>query len=269
MLPDWPVRWCAGSADVRTGSETETDIETQTPNDFDPASRSEDRNADTDWLAIARTLESIGRLKRLARTGWLDRGVPELATESVADHSFRVALLSWMVATTYPTEYGNHAGIDPGRVLLIALAHDLPEAFAGDPTPYAPGDVPPETDPAARRAFLQQRRERDPARAAAKRAAEAASMDRLLADVPAAIADQLGGAWREYEAQATPEARLVKQADKLETYLQSREYLADDPDLPMGSFALQIADPDTLPDASMRALRDAIDLAPGEEDDRP
>ena len=218
-----------------------------------------DRSDGPDWDAIARTLSAIGRLKQTRRTGWLDRGVPALETESVADHSFRVALLAWTVATTYPFNGKNQRRLNPDRVLFIALAHDLPEAFAGDPTPYAPEDVPPESDPVARRAFLEQRQQRGTARSADKRAAEEASMARLLDGLPAALAGQLGGAWREYEEQSTPEARLVNQADKLETYLQSREYLADDPDLPMGSFAREVADTATLPDQALRSLRDAIE----------
>lgn len=206
------------------------------------------------WAALAGTLRAVGRLKRLPRAGWLDRGVPPGETESVADHAFRVALLAWLVAGTGAAE----GRPDPARTLLIALAHDLPEAYAGDATPYAPEDIPPVDDPAARRAFLDRRQERPADRAAAKRAAEAAALDRILTGLPATVADPLRAAWREYEAQATPEARLVKQADRLETWLQSREYLATDPDLPMASFALQILDPETLPDPALRALRDAI-----------
>jgi len=225
----------------------------------DPLADMSNRSDEPDWDAIARTLTAIGRLKRTPRTGWLDRGVPALTTESVADHAFRVALLAWMVAATYPTNSVKGHNVNPARVLLIALAHDLPEAFAGDPTPYPPEDVPPESDPAARRAFLERRQERNPARTAEKRRAERTAMVRLLDGLPASVANQLGDAWREYEEQSTPEARLVKQADKLETYLQSREYLADDPDLPMGSFAREVADPAALPDPTMRTLRDAIE----------
>jgi putative hydrolase of HD superfamily len=209
-----------------------------------------------DWAAMATTLSAIGNLKRTPRTGWLDRGVPPADTESVADHAFRVALLAWVVAMTPGSaEAGT---VDPARVLLVALAHDLPEALAGDPTPYAQSDIPDDSDPVARRAFLDRRQERDPARTAAKRDAEARAMAALVARLPAPVAEGLREAWREYEDQVTPEARLVRQADRLETYLQSREYLADDPALPMRSFALQVEDPATLPDARMRALRDAI-----------
>ena len=42
-------------------------------------------------------IEAIGRLKEVPRTGWLDRGIPADETESVADHSFGVALLAWLL----------------------------------------------------------------------------------------------------------------------------------------------------------------------------
>lgn len=217
----------------------------------------ENRASLSGWGAVAQTLTTLGRLKRLRRTGWLDRGVPVELAESVADHTFRVALLSWMVAIERRGD--SEAAVDPSRVLLIALAHDLPEAIAGDPTPYGRSAVPPSSDPPARRAFLQRRQERDPGLAVEKRRAETLAMESLLAELPVSIAEQLRGAWREYEEQSTPDARLVKQADRLETFLQSREYLAEDPALPMASFALQVADPTTLPDSAMRELRDAIE----------
>lgn len=207
------------------------------------------------WDAVATMLTTAGRLKRTPRQGWLDRGVPGSATESVADHAFRVALTAWVVGSG-PASAGDQ--VDPARVLLVALAHDLPEAIAGDPTPYAPESVPAGDDPAARRAFLDQRQERDPARAEAKREAEAAAMAELVAGLPGTVGETLLGAWREYEEQWTPEARLVRQADRLETWLQSREYLRDDPSLPMRSFQLQVDDPATLTDERMVALREAI-----------
>ncbi|HEV2528036.1 MAG TPA: HD domain-containing protein [Thermomicrobiales bacterium] len=226
-----------------------------------------------DWAALAKMLSTVGRLKQTPRTGWLDRGVAPAATESVADHAFRVALLAWAVAQL-PGEdrMENHGAIaDPGRVLLLALAHDLPEAIAGDPTPYRSEDIPAGDDPAARRTFLDQRQERNPERAAVKRAAEVAAIDQLLAGLPPDIRETLHDAWWEYEEQRTPAARLVKQADRLETYLQSREYLRDDPSLPMRSFALQIDDPATLPDDRMRSLRDAITdgVRATDQDDEP
>jgi len=199
--------------------------------------------------ALARFLRRVGRLKTLPRTGWLDRGVSPAEAESVADHTFRVALLAWLAAHD-----ADDPTLDPDRVLKLALVHDLAEAVTGDPTPYDPTALP--ADPNARRAFLDGRHRRDPTRAAAKRAAEDAAVADLLADLPPALAAELADLWRELVAGASPAARFVKQADKLETFLQSREYLAADPDRPMASFAAEVAEDVRHP--ALAALRDAI-----------
>ena len=202
---------------------------------------------------LAHFLHRVGRLKTVPRTGWLDRGVPAAQAESVADHSFRVALLAWLAAQAA----GNHGpALDADRVLKLALVHDLAEAMTGDLTPYDPTAVPAAADPAARRDFLERRQVRDPARAAAKRAAEAAAFADLLADLPPPLTAELNQLWAELEAGETAEARFVKQADKLETYLQSREYIAADPTRPMASFAVEVAE--VIGHPTLVGLRDAI-----------
>ncbi len=200
---------------------------------------------------LARFLHRVGRLKALPRTGWLHRGVPPGDAESVADHSFRTALLAWLAAAAEPA-------LDRERVLKLALTHDLAEALAGDPTPYDPAGLPASTDVAARRAFLNRRLVRSDARRAAKQAAEAAAMETLAADLPPPLAAELATLWAELDEGTTPEARFVKQADKLETYFQSREYLATDPDRPMESFAAEVAEIITAP--ALAALRDGISV---------
>jgi 5'-deoxynucleotidase YfbR-like HD superfamily hydrolase len=42
--------------------------------------------------AIMKVLHEVGNLKRLRRSGWQLKGVPN--PESVADHSFRLAIMS-------------------------------------------------------------------------------------------------------------------------------------------------------------------------------
>lgn len=202
----------------------------------------------TDASGFARFLHRAGTLKSTRRTGWLDRGVPPAAAESVADHSFRLALLAWLAAFS--------AGLEADRVLKLALIHDLAEAITGDEPPYAAEAVPAADGTAARRDFLQQAHVRNPERAAAKQAAEAAAMADLLADLPPALANELQSLWGEYQAQASPEARFVKQADRLETYLQAQEYLAEDASRPMASFSAEVNELITDPD--LRRLRDAI-----------
>ena len=47
---------------------------------------------------LARFVHRIGRLKSVARSGWLHRGVPQETAESVADHSYRVAMMAWLAS---------------------------------------------------------------------------------------------------------------------------------------------------------------------------
>ncbi|MEA2513443.1 MAG: hypothetical protein QOJ59_2930 [Thermomicrobiales bacterium] len=197
---------------------------------------------------LTRFLQRVGRLKRVPRTGWLDRGVPAEEAESVADHTFRVALLAWLAAAAEP-------GLDRDRVLKLALIHDLAEAVTGDLPPYDPAVLADAAD-ADRATILNRRHVRSEARAAAKRAAEAAAMADLLEDLPEGPAGELGELWRELEEGTSAEARFVKQSDKLETYLQSREYLADDPARPMESFAVEVAEVIDAP--SLVELREAV-----------
>jgi putative hydrolase of HD superfamily len=184
----------------------------------------------SDATGLARLLAVAGRLKRLRRTGWLDRGLPPAEGETVAAHLYRTALLAWLAAAGDPA-------LDRDRVLKLALIHDLAEAIAGDPAPYRPEEIPPASDLDARRRFFSIRHQRTAADRQHKRLAEDAAVAELTRALPAATRDELAGLWREYEAGATPEARFVKEADSLEAFLQSREYLVDHPDLPVWGFA--------------------------------
>lgn len=130
-----------------------------------------------------------GRLKETPRAGWPLRGVAD--PESVADHSFRLALLALVLAprTGEP--------LDRERCVAMALVHDLAECLVGDITPY--DGVPAEE---------KRRREEE----AVRRLSGLAGDARLLE------------LWREYDAAATPEARFVKELDKLETVMQAAAY---------------------------------------------
>jgi putative hydrolase of HD superfamily len=201
-------------------------------------------------LGLARLLTFAGRLKDLKRTGWLDRGVPAEAAESVADHTYRTTLLAWLAAAT-------DLALDRDRILKLALIHDLAEAITGDPAPYRPDELPPERDRAARQAFFRVRHLRTPENAAAKREAERAAIADMLGPLPPALRAELRELWDEYERQASPEARFVKEADRLEAFLQAREYLVDDPELPVWGFADMAAHEVHHP--ALTALRDAFE----------
>lgn len=216
---------------------------------------SHDRRHALGLLTLARFL---ARLKRVKRTGWLDRGIPEADVESVADHSLAVALLAWACAVER-RELG--PPLDPARVALLAMIHDLPEADTGDAPPYDPSAIPPQAAPAERRAFLERRHVRDIERQKAKRDAEDGAMRRLLAALPENVHSELRSLWDELHRGESAEARFVKQIDRLETFLQSRVYREQFPDAPMASFEQEVLE--TIDDQLLAAVRDEA-LLPGE-----
>lgn len=205
--------------------------------------------ADDSRNGLVRFIGLAGRLKRTVRTGWVDRGMPAERVESVADHSFRVALLAWLAAAGDPS-------LNRDRVLILALIHDLAEAVTGDLTPYDPIEADAHDLEEERNAFLNRRHRPSLERAAAKRAAEAAAIAEMSGVLSDALRSDIAELWRELEERTTPEARFVKQIDKLETYLQSLEYAAEQPGLPVESFAEEISEVIDIP--SLVALRDAI-----------
>jgi putative hydrolases of HD superfamily len=134
------------------------------------------------------------RLKRLYRQGWLKRGLPEGLCESVAEHSFGTALLALLFAG--PGGDGGSIGrIDALRAALLALVHEMGESYAGDITPV--DGVSPEE---------KERLEREAIR-------------RALAGHP--DLDWFLSLWEEFEEGASPEARYVRQLDRLEMGLQA------------------------------------------------
>jgi 5'-deoxynucleotidase YfbR-like HD superfamily hydrolase len=133
-------------------------------------------------LAFLRDAE---RLKTVTRSGWTSEG----QRESVAEHTWRLCLMAMLL-------YGAAPDVDLARLLRMCLVHDLGEALGGD--------VPAPEQKAA----------------APKAGQERADLLRLTAPLPAPLREEIVELWDEYEAAATPEARLAKGLDKLETILQ-------------------------------------------------
>ncbi len=133
---------------------------------------------------------TAGRLKSEPRRGWvLKLGVRD--PESVADHSYRTALIAMV--------YADARLLDTEKVMKMALIHDLPEAIVGDRTP---GEV-------------TRRR---------KRESESAAIRKILDDLPERQRSEYLGVWGEFSRGRSREARLVRQVDKLEMALQAVEY---------------------------------------------
>jgi putative hydrolases of HD superfamily len=140
------------------------------------------------------TLIEIQRLKRLERTGWTLRGLPN-GTESVAAHSFGVCVAAMLLADEI-----NKRGIDVNRerVLRMALLHDWAETRTGDmpktATAYFGAEV--------------------------RRHAEAAAFRDIVAPLGGAGSDY-EAVFQDYEQRTSLEARLVKTADIVDLLLQA------------------------------------------------
>lgn len=131
-------------------------------------------------------LRAAEALKTATRSGWTSAG----ERESVAEHSWRLCLMALVLAPHFPD-------VDFARLIRICIIHDLGEAIGGDV-------------PAPEQAK----------RGASKSADERRDLVQLLAPLPPAQRDEIVALWDEYETAASPEARLAKGLDKLETILQ-------------------------------------------------
>ncbi|MCX4661024.1 HD domain-containing protein [Streptomyces uncialis] len=133
-------------------------------------------------------LLEMGMLKRAKRSGWWIAGVKD--PETIAEHSFRVALIASVLAMM--------EGADPAKAALLGLWHDTQETRVGD-------------IPHIGRRYL-----------------EAASNEQVTADqVSAAHPAVQEGAQRivdEYENGDSLEVIVAREADKLECLLQAVEY---------------------------------------------
>ncbi|KAI5454451.1 hypothetical protein NCC49_004503 [Naganishia albida] len=152
-------------------------------------------NEAKDRLAFMHMLE---QLKVQKRSGWIREGVQE--PESIADHMYRMAMLCMLIPLS-TTE----RPLDIGRCVQMALVHDLAEAHVGDITPVE--GVSPEMkhklEQEAMHAFLNEMLGGEGCRDARER---------------------ISSLWEEYEARETPEAKLVKDLDRIELVLQAVEY---------------------------------------------
>ena len=140
-------------------------------------------------------LLELQRLKRLDRTGWVLRGLPPGA-ESVAAHSYGVALTAMLLADECAAR---GVRVDVGRVLRIALLHDLQETRTGD-MPRTVADY-----------YGKE----------ARRAAERAAFDDIMRGAGAARAAEYAALHEDYEERASLEARLVKAADIVDLLAQA------------------------------------------------
>lgn len=213
----------------------------------------------SDRAGIVRFLRLAARLKEVRRQGWVDRGVPH--PESGAEHSWAMALMAWLLAL-------ERDDLDAERVLLIALVHDLPEALAGDATPY--DRHRDETGQIAETHF-RKAPDYDPRETRLKHERERAALNEMVASLPEHLRAEVVAAWEEYNTGESTESRFVRQVDKLETLLQAELYYERHPEIIIDSFRAgadrDVADPGLR--TILTAIRASADDPTGPDDDPP
>ena len=167
-------------------------------------------------------LRSAERLKTVMRSGWTSDG----QQESVAEHTWRLGLMAMLL-------YGHAPGIDLARLLKMCLIHDLGEAVGGD--------VPAPAQKAG----------------ASKADQERSDLVQLIAPLPPALRREIIELWDEYEAAGSPEAKVAKGLDKLETILQHNQ--GKNPANFDYAFNLDSGQRFTAADPIMSALRERLD----------
>lgn len=130
-------------------------------------------------------LEEAERLKSILRSAHTSTGRPE----STAEHTWRLCLMAML----FQDELGD---LDMLKVLKICLVHDLGEALHGDVPAIQKDQHPDKSDQ------------------------ERADMAQLTRHLDEEAKASILGLWEEYENASSPEARMVKALDKLETILQ-------------------------------------------------
>ena len=147
-----------------------------------------DPDAATAAARIVRFVEQIEGMKVQTRTAWSSNG----RHESIAEHSWRLAMLALAAAPHLPD-------VDARHLVELCLVHDLGEVFEGDVAAPAQGDD------------------------GSKEASEREAITRLTGELGGAAAERIRALWEEYNAARTPAARAAKALDKIETIVQHNQ----------------------------------------------
>lgn len=138
-----------------------------------------------------RIAEAFKILDSKPRTGWVLRGIPPEEAESILSHTQKLE----KAARLYPI-FGTR--LNRERMVKMAPYHDIGEYKAPDYTPH--DKITPEQKHAEERQAI---------------------IDLIAGDPTLAFILDL---WEEYNAKATPEAKILSQLDKLDAIVQALEY---------------------------------------------
>jgi len=153
---------------------------------------------------ILEFLHLIGRLK----TTYRFKANEKCLGDSSADHSWRLALMTFMIAEELKLD------LDIAKAVKIALVHDLAESITGDI----------DVRLIKQKVFTKEQ----------KRKSEEEAMIKLKKILPKRLGGEINDLWLEYERESSREALYIKALDKIETSMhivELGEGAYDDTDL--------------------------------------
>jgi putative hydrolase of HD superfamily len=134
-------------------------------------------------------ISEAGMLKRVTRSGWSVLGIKD--AESVAEHSFRCAVIGYIIARL--------ENADAYQVLLMTLFNDIHEARITDLHKMAQRYI--ESELCEDESFYEQ-----------------------IDSLPPSIKKELKGIRNDYKIQKTKESLIARDADIIECLIQAKEY---------------------------------------------
>ena len=131
-------------------------------------------------------LNAVEKLKCNTRHSWTSSG----RQESVAEHSWRLAVMAMLCADEYPN-------VDINKVIKMCLIHDFGEAITGD--------IP---------AFLKSQKDE---------VEEESAIEKLISLLPYNTRDEIKLLFSEMKEMRTNEAKLYKSLDNIEALISHNE----------------------------------------------
>ena len=131
-------------------------------------------------------LNMIEKLKCNTRHSWTSSG----RRESVAEHSWRLAVMAMLCADEYPM-------LDMNKVIKMCLIHDFGEAITGDVPSF----------------WKTEEHEKE----------EAAAIEHILSLLPENVRGEYRALYDEMDAMQTDEAKLYKALDNMEAVVSHNE----------------------------------------------
>lgn len=145
---------------------------------------------------IVHLLNRLSTLKRLRRTGWVVKNIPN--PESIGDHVFRVTFMAMLLGDMANFQGGN---MNVEKLMKIAQIHEIGEALLGDLHLGAKKLLDNDCISSGER----------------KAVAE-------LCDKIGELGQEYIALWEEFEHRKSPEGKFIRGIDKLEMMITAWEY---------------------------------------------